>query len=69
MNLRRASTFLLLLVAGYLVAAIAFALMVRIVSDEEPPLLQEVVVGISVHALALIAGISFARSQMRRQGW
>ncbi len=69
MNLRRTCTFLLLLVAGYLVAAIAFALMVRIVFDEELPLLQEIIVGVYVHVLAILAGYAFARSQMKRQGW
>lgn len=69
MNLRRTSTFLLLLVAGYLVAVIAIALMVRIAADEELPPLQEIIVGVCVHVLAILAGYAFARSQMKRQGW
>jgi hypothetical protein len=70
-NGKSITAFVFLLVAGYLVAAVAITFMARLAGADDEVIsgARGVVIVISMHALALVAGYSFARSQMKRRGW
>lgn len=56
-----------LLVVGWLIAAIVLSIFARVFGAfEEMSRADLWVTGISIHALALLCGVSFARSQIRK---
>ena len=67
MTHRRFKSFRLRLVAGWLIASTFFSVLARLVAsfDDMTPA-ERGVTGISIHALALLAGFAFARFRTPR---
>jgi ABC-type uncharacterized transport system permease subunit len=64
---RRTITFWLLLIVGWLIAALFFSLLARLLAsfDDLTPT-ESWITGIAIHVLAALAGFAFVRSRTRR---
>ncbi len=68
MAYRRSIKFWALLIVGWLIAAMVFSVLTRVFASFDDMTSAELwITGITIHALAVLAGVCFARSKMRSE--